>query len=261
MQNFQCQHCGIKGGLDIFVNSTSICKQCLRNRPICWKVVLYSLANIVDDSTGIPTELKEPPQTRGKACCKLQNMSMPASKQLINIMKFDELYKVWYAKKCECQDAKGGGGAYADQCREALFKYLESKKKSGELYVRSLEKFINYTPECKNDIYWKSEPFCDINDSAHVSAHDSAHDSSDNDISQEGTNGFESQVQSYAVSETGGNDETPNVIEIIARNSHRKKKSKKQNLEIQKMQKMIDELKTREMLYINIINKMAGNIN
>ena len=157
MPEFQCQHCGIKGGLDVFVSSTSICKQCLRNRPICWKVVLYSLANLAEDSSGIPHELKEPPQTRGKACCKLQNMSMPASKQLISIIKFDELYNIWYTKKCECQDAKGGGGAYADQCREALFKYIQSKTKSGELYVKSLEKFINYTPECKNDIYWNND--------------------------------------------------------------------------------------------------------
>ena len=243
MQEFQCQHCGIKGGLDVFVNSTSICKQCLRNRPICWKVVLYSLANIAEDSTGIPNELKEPPQTRGKACCKLQNMSMPASKQLISIIKFDELYNIWYAKKCECQDAKGGGGAYADQCRDTLFKYIESKTKSGELCVKSLEKFINYTPECKNDIYWNDVP------------QDS--DTKYNSIHVESQN--ENKSLSTCVSEIGENDNTPNTIDIVTRNTQRKKRVKKQNLEIQRMQKMIDELKSREMLYINIINHLTKN--
>ena len=248
MQEFQCQHCGIKGGLGVFVNSTSICKQCLRNRPICWKVVLYSLANLAEDSTGIPAELKEPPQTRGKACCKLQNMSMPASKQLISIIKFDELYNVWYAKKCECQDAKGGGGAYADQCREALFKYLESKTKSGELCVKSLEKFINYTPECKSDIYWN-----DVQNNPESQDSDTKYES----ISIGSQNEIESP--STRVSEIGENDNIPNGIDMITRKTHNKKRAKKQNLEIQRMQKMIDELKSREMLYVNIINHLTKN--
>ena len=248
MQEFQCQHCGIKGGLGVFVNSTSICKQCLRNRPICWKVVLYSLANLAEDSTGIPAELKEPPQTRGKACCKLQNMSMPASKQLISIIKFDELYNVWYAKKCECQDAKGGGGAYADQCREALFKYLESKTKSGELCVKSLEKFINYTPECKSDIYWN-----DVQNNPESQDSDTKYES----ISIGSQNEIESP--STRVSEIGENDNIPNAIDIVTRNTQRKKRAKKQNLEIQRMQKIIDELKSREILYVNIINHLTSN--
>ena len=248
MEGFKCQHCGITGIENMCRCSSTICKQCLRNRPICWKVVLYSLANLAEDSTGIPDELKEPPQTRGKACCKLQNMSMPASKQLISIIKFDELYNVWYTKKCECQDAKGGGGAYADQCHEALFKYIESKTKSGELCVKSLEKFINYTNDCKSDIYWNNVQ--------------TNHESQDSDTKYESISiGSQNENESLStrVSEIGENDNTPNGIDIITRNIHRKKRAKKQNLEIQRMQKMIDELKSREMLYVNIINHLTNN--
>jgi hypothetical protein len=173
---------------------------------------------------------------------------MPASKQLINIMKFDELYKVWYAKKCECQDAKGGGGAYADQCREALFKYLESKTKSGELCVKSLEKFINYTPECKSDIYWNNVQNNPESQDSHTK-YESISIGSQNEI----------ESPSTRVSEIGENDNIPNAIDMITRKTHNKKRAKKQNLEIQRMQKIIDELKSREMLYINIINHLTNN--
>ena len=164
-----CQHCGFRGGRQDFPNTTSICKQCIRNRPIAWKATLWCIFNLVDDKDKISTELKEVSEIRGKTCHEVQSMSKRRARILMDAIEFDtKLYPVWYESKQKSQTEKGGGGSYADVCRRVLFNFIKQEKDEGRFILKSISKYLSsdeYLIE-KEDISWGSSPLV-VNESKH----------------------------------------------------------------------------------------------
>ena len=164
-----CQHCGFRGDRKDFPNTTSICKQCIRNRPIAWKATLWCIFNLVDDKDKISTELKEVSDIRGKTCHEVQSMSKRRARVLMDAIEFDtRLYPIWYESKQKSQTEKGGGGSYADVCRRVLFNFINNEKDEGRFILKSISKYLSsdeYLIE-KEDISWVSSPVA-VNKSNH----------------------------------------------------------------------------------------------
>ena len=155
--NHTCQHCGFSGDRDFFPNTVTICKNCVRDRPIAWKATLYNAITLCQDHSNIPECLKEIPGIRGKNAHPLQNLSKLATRSLMETLKFDEiLYPIWSQKKKESQDNKGGAGAYADVARTHLFAFMKQETDKGNLVLKNINEFItNTTPKPSSDCCWK----------------------------------------------------------------------------------------------------------
>jgi len=134
MPTFTCQHCNfMAASREMFPNSEHVCKNCMRDRPIAWKTIIYILAR---QSNNFPEELKAKPVKRAKATHVLHNLSNPPAKQLIARIKFDTvLFKEWTHKKLELQQAKGGQCAYTDACLDHMLDWISEKRSSGNLVI------------------------------------------------------------------------------------------------------------------------------
>jgi hypothetical protein len=134
MSTYTCQHCDFTAASrDMFPNSEHVCKNCMRDRPIAWKTIIYILAR---QNTSFPEELKAKPVKRAKAKHVLHNLSNPPAKQLITRIKFDTiLFKEWTQKKLDLQDEKGGQCAYTDACLDHMLDWMSEKRSSSNLVI------------------------------------------------------------------------------------------------------------------------------
>jgi hypothetical protein len=82
--------------------------------------------------------------TRQKGTHPLHSMVSTPSRQLMEILEFNtKFYPVWSDRKVAVQSAKGGGGAYAEECRRAVKDYVQKSVASGSLALTDLEPFIS----------------------------------------------------------------------------------------------------------------------
>ena len=138
MSTFTCQHCNFcANSRDLFPHSENVCKNCMRDRPIAWKTIVYILAR---QNNSFPTELKTKPAKRAKATHVLHNLANPPAKQLMANIKFDTvLFKEWTRKKLELQQNKGGQCAYTDACLDHMLDWMSEKKAAGNLVIHESE--------------------------------------------------------------------------------------------------------------------------
>ena len=134
MTQYTCQHCDFCATTrELFPNSENVCKNCIRDRPISWKTMIFCLAR---QNNAFPADLRIKPVKRAKAVNELQNLASPSAKQLMANMKFDSIiFKEWSKKKLELQRAKGGQCAYADSCLDHILEWIEDKKNSGNIVI------------------------------------------------------------------------------------------------------------------------------
>lgn len=82
--------------------------------------------------------------TRQKGTHPLHSMVSTPSRQLMEILEFNtKFYPVWSDRKIAVQSSKGGGGAYAEECRRAVKDYVQKSVASGSLVLTDLESFIS----------------------------------------------------------------------------------------------------------------------
>jgi len=138
MSTFTCQHCNFcANSRDLFPHSENVCKNCMRDRPIAWKTIVYILAR---QNNSFPAELKTKPAKRAKATHVLHNLANPPAKQLMANIKFDTvLFREWTRKKLELQQNKGGQCAYTDACLDHMLDWMSEKKAAGNLVIHESE--------------------------------------------------------------------------------------------------------------------------
>ena len=147
MPGYTCQHCNFCANTrEMFPHSENVCKNCMRDRPIAWKTIVYLLARQND---AFPSELKTKPVKRAKASHALHNLANPPAKHLMSNIKFDTvLFKEWTQKKIELQRNKGGQCAYTDACLDHMNDWMSAKKIAGNLVIHKTE-----ISQC----YWNDE--------------------------------------------------------------------------------------------------------
>ena len=138
MTQYTCQHCNFCATTrDMFPNSENVCKNCIRDRPIAWKTMIFCLAK---QNNNFPAELQTKPVKRAKATHELQNLASPSAKRLMDNMKFDTIvFKEWTQKKLELQKAKGGQCAYSDACLDHMLEWILNKKNAGNIVIHSTD--------------------------------------------------------------------------------------------------------------------------
>ena len=138
MPPYTCHHCNFSSSeRAYFPNSEHVCKNCVRDRPIAWKAMLYILAR---SNNAFPAELKVKPAKRGKASHPLQNLSNASTRCLADQISFDTvLFKEWTTKKLQLQEAKGGQCAYSDACLDHMVDWISAKKLSGHMIIHDTD--------------------------------------------------------------------------------------------------------------------------
>lgn len=138
MPQYVCSHCNFTSSERAhFPNSERVCKNCVRDRPIAWKAMLYILAR---SNNAFPAELKVKPQKRGKASHPLQNLSNTSTRQFADQLCFDTvLFKEWTAKKLRLQQAKGGQCAYSDACLDHMVDWIAAKRQTENIIIHDTD--------------------------------------------------------------------------------------------------------------------------
>ena len=148
MTQYICQHCNFCATTrKMFPNSEHVCKNCIRDRPIAWKTMIFCLAR---QNNNFPADLQRKPVKRAKATHELQNLASAPAKQLMANINFDSIiFKEWTNKKLELQKAKGGQCAYADACLDHMLEWVLDKKNAGNIVIH---------PADISHCSWKDQP-------------------------------------------------------------------------------------------------------
>lgn len=160
MTVYTCQHCNAKSdSRDDFPSALTVCKACVRDRPIGWKTLLYLLGK--HGGPSYDEAFRQKPEKRVKATHRLQNLGNLESRRLAEALHFDDvIFPVWRQGKTARQVAKGGQCAYSDACSDILEKWVNEQKLSGHLVI---------DPDSIENCMWKDEPLSPWPSPSHVS--------------------------------------------------------------------------------------------
>ena len=135
MTVYTCQHCNATSESRAdFPSALTVCKACVRDRPIAWKTLLYLLGK--HGGAEYAGALRRKPEKRVKATHRLQNLGNLETRRLAEALRFDSVvFPVWRQGKTDRQVAKGGQCAYSDACSDILEKWIQQQKGDGHLIV------------------------------------------------------------------------------------------------------------------------------